>query len=47
MTTDYMEQTHVIIVGGGPSGLTLGLALAQHEVKVSLCHSQQSPEQMT
>jgi flavin-dependent dehydrogenase len=24
----------VAIVGGGPSGLTLGLALAKHEIKV-------------
>ncbi|KAH7024515.1 uncharacterized protein B0I36DRAFT_376481 [Microdochium trichocladiopsis] len=28
-----MEETAVIIVGGGPSGLALGLALGQHNVK--------------
>lgn len=30
-----MEDTQVIFVGGGPSGLALGLALAQHNVQVS------------
>lgn len=29
-------DTEVIIVGGGPSGLVLGLFLAQYKVKVSL-----------
>jgi ribulose 1,5-bisphosphate synthetase/thiazole synthase len=33
-----MEETQVIIVGGGPSGLALGLALSQHGVKVSSPH---------
>ena len=29
-------DTEVVVVGGGPSGLVLGLFLAQYEVKVSL-----------
>lgn len=29
-----MEETDVVIVGAGPSGLVLGLLLAQYEVKV-------------
>lgn len=29
-----MERTTVVIVGAGPSGLAMGLALAKHRVKV-------------
>ena len=29
-----MEETQVLIVGAGPSGLTLGLALAKFQVRV-------------
>ena len=31
-----MEETEVLIVGAGPSGLVLGLSLAQYEVKVCI-----------
>jgi 2-polyprenyl-6-methoxyphenol hydroxylase-like FAD-dependent oxidoreductase len=34
-----MEQTDVVIVGAGPSGLALGLTLARRKVKVCFCFS--------
>ena len=37
-----MENTPVLIVGAGPSGLALGLSLAKHNVKVRSYHM--SPE---
>ncbi|RHZ70316.1 hypothetical protein CDV55_107039 [Aspergillus turcosus] len=35
-------DTDVVIVGGGPSGLTLGLALARHEVKSIILEKEQN-----
>jgi 2-polyprenyl-6-methoxyphenol hydroxylase-like FAD-dependent oxidoreductase len=29
-----MDETQVIIVGGGPAGLALGLSLANHQIRV-------------
>jgi len=33
-----MEETQVIIVGGGPAGLALGLSLARLKIHVSSHH---------
>lgn len=33
-----MDETQVIIVGGGPAGLALGLSLARLKIHVSSCY---------
>lgn len=34
-----MESTQVTIVGAGPSGLVMGIALAKLNISVSYCHA--------
>jgi 2-polyprenyl-6-methoxyphenol hydroxylase-like FAD-dependent oxidoreductase len=42
MKVDYMKylQTNICIVGGGPSGLLLGLLLAKQGIKVTVLEAQ-------
>ncbi|KAK5173724.1 uncharacterized protein LTR77_002405 [Saxophila tyrrhenica] len=40
-----MEQTPVVVVGGGPSGLTMGLALAKHKVHSTILEKEPTIDQ--
>ena len=44
-----MEEVPVVIVGAGPSGLTMGLSLAKYKVKVrsSTCNTEDGTRELT